>query len=94
MYFIFRDYVCSRRYPAFNGHVPHYNFICCLSGFIIFSTLSKNDTIYGKTLLNTKLCFDFIYNFETYLILRIVHRIIIIKLYRSSCKTPAIIVRF
>ena len=54
----------------------------------------KNGTIFGKTLLNTNLCSDFIYNFETFLIARRVLRNIITHVHRSSCETPVIVVRF
>ena len=40
------------------------------------------------------MCFNFLYNFETFLNLRIILRDIIINLLRSSCNILVILIRF
>jgi len=57
MYYIFREGVCSLRCPACNGHAPHYNFICNLSGSIIFSTLFKKRHYFVKNFIEHKVMF-------------------------------------
>jgi len=62
-----------------------------------FSTLShKRHDFRGKNVTNTKCVFWFSLQFlsETFLILRRIHRDIIININNSSCKVPVTLVRF
>jgi ABC-type phosphate transport system permease subunit len=60
----------------------------------VFSHYLINDTIFGKNLLNIKCVFSISLqlSFETFLILRIIARYIIINVHRSSCKVPVILI--
>jgi hypothetical protein len=62
----------------------------------IFPHYLKNGTIFGKTLLNIKRVFWFSLQLlsETFLILSVTERDIVINVHRSSCKVSAIRVRF
>ena len=54
--------VCSLTYPARNAHSP-YNFICGLSGFIIFFHLYHERHDFRLKLWKANVCFDFLNNF-------------------------------
>ena len=55
-----------------------------------------NGSIFGKSDLTYNVHFDFLYDFlsEIFLILRRIERDVIIKVRRSSCKVPVLIVIF
>ena len=61
-----------------------------------FSTLSHKRHYFRKKFIIKNVGCDFLYNFlsDTFLILRKIQRDIIISVQRSSCKVPAILVRF
>jgi hypothetical protein len=69
--------------------------VACLA-LPYFSTLSHKRHDFRKKFLNTKCVFWFFLQplSQTFLILRRIQRDIIIKVHRSSCKVPVIIVRF
>jgi hypothetical protein len=94
MYYIFRVCIWSLRYPACNAHAP-YCHLWSVRLYNIFLHYLKNDTIFGRKLLNTKCVFLFSLQFlsETFFILRRNERDIIKNVYWSSCKVSAIIVR-
>jgi hypothetical protein len=58
------------------------------------STLSHNLHDFRKTFIENNICFDFLYNFEIFLILRGIHRDTNIKVKRSSNKVAVIFIRF
>jgi fucose 4-O-acetylase-like acetyltransferase len=58
-----------------------------------FSTLChKRLDFWKKSYWTYNACLDFLYNFETFLILRRIQRGIMINVHRSSCKVPVIVV--
>ena len=48
--------VCSLIYPAYKAHTPYCIVICCLSGFIIFSTLSHKRHDFREKVTEHKIC--------------------------------------
>ena len=83
-------------YPLCNAHALYCIFICGLSGSTTFlSHHLINGTILWKKLLNIKYVFLIYLQLmsETFIILRIIQRDIIINVRRSSCKVPVILVR-
>jgi hypothetical protein len=85
--------VCSLRYPAYNAHAP-YCHLCPAPLYSIFPHYLTNGTIFEKKLLNTKCVFWFSLQLlsETFLILRRIQGDIIVNVYRSARKVPAILV--
>jgi hypothetical protein len=69
--------------------------LCIVWLFNFFSHYLINGTIFEKKLLNIKCVFWFSLKLlsETFFILRRIERDMIINVYRSSCKVPAIVVR-
>jgi len=76
--------VCSFRYPVCNVHGP-YRHLWPTRLYNIFPHCLINAKILEKK-IDHKLCIDFPYNFETFLILRRTERDIIKSIYRSSYK--------
>jgi len=94
-WYIFFMCVCSLSCPACDEHA-HY-VICSLPYSTIFSILSHKGTIFEKkSLLNIKCVFRFSLQYlsETFLVLRRNEWDMMKNVYRSSCKVPAILVRF
>jgi len=88
--------ICGLRYPACNAHSTYHLGPAPL--YKIFKHYLINDTIFEKKkkVLITKRVFWFSLQLlsETFLILRIIERVMIKDMYRSSCKVPVILVRF
>jgi hypothetical protein len=62
---------------------------------MIFSHYLINGRIFRKKeVIEQKLCFDFMYNFEKVLIVKKMGRSVVINVHRSSCKLPFVLVRF
>ena len=80
-YCIFWMCVCSLRYPACTAHAPYFHMWLVLFCNIVPHYLT-NGTIFEKTNIEPKMCFDFLLQlmFETFLILRRMKRHIIIKM--------------
>jgi hypothetical protein len=88
--------VCSLRYTACNARAS-YCHLWRVQPRNIFPFYLIYDTIFGgKKLLNTKCVFWFPLKFlsEAFLIPRRIQPDMIKNVYRSSCKVPAILVRF
>ena len=87
---------CNLAYPACNAYVPYCDVICGRLASPIFRHYLINDTIFGKKSLNIKCVFGFSLQvlLETFLILRINQRDIVIHVKTSSCKAPVIVVGF
>ena len=60
----------------------------------IFPHYLINGTTFRENVTEDKMCFDFLYNSEIFLILKILLRDILINVETSSCKVPVILVRF
>jgi len=73
--------------------VPHFIVISDLADCTLFFCLSHKGHYFvkKKKLLNTICVFDLLCNFDTFLILRIIQRDIIINVHRSSCRVPVIL---
>jgi hypothetical protein len=85
---------CSLTYLAYNAHPPY-----CLRPLWfhhIFRHYLINGTIFGKKVIEHKMCVMIVIQivFETFLILRRIHRVIGINVETSSRKLPFILVRF
>ena len=87
-------YSC-RSYPGCKAYAPHYTVICCLSGSsIFFHMITLMLWFSEKKILNIKhvLCFSLQILSETFLTVRIIQWDI--KVHRSSCIVPTILVTF
>ena len=64
--------------------------------YLFFSYYPIKSPIFGKSHRKTTSCLDFLYNFylKYLLALRIIQKVIIINVQRSSCKVPVILARF
>jgi len=62
----------------------------------IFPHYLIHGRIFGKMVIEHKICLEFLYSFlfKAFLILRRIQRDAVINVYRSSCKVPNILVRF
>ena len=83
---ILRLCVCSLSYPSCKAHAQYYIIICDLYGLLhhIFSDYVRNGTIFGRKVMGHKMCVlilstTFVWN--TFLILRIIRRDVIINAY-------------
>jgi hypothetical protein len=77
-----RAHTCSLSYPAYKAYAPYYIVLCGLSGCTIyFSHHLINGTVFRKKSYSTYMCIlIFVTTFsEIFLILRIIHRDIIIN---------------
>jgi hypothetical protein len=74
----------------------YYIILCGPSGSTMFFKRSNKWHGFRKKLLNAKLSFYFLYNLvsETFLILKIIQRDIIIDVHTSSCKLQDVLVIF
>jgi hypothetical protein len=62
-YYILSVGVCNVSYPARKTYQPNCIFICSLPGATLFFHTTIQGTIFGKSVLNIKVCCDFLYNF-------------------------------
>jgi hypothetical protein len=86
--------VCGLSHPASKAHAPCYIVIFDLSGCTTFPTSSQKRTRFSKkTLLNIKRVFRFPLQRlpQTFLILKITRRDIIINVRKPSCTVPVIL---
>jgi hypothetical protein len=87
-YYKFWVCVCSLSYPACNAHVPYYIVICGgLSGCTVFFYVISPTARFRRKKRNMECVFLFSLHIlsETFLILNIIQRDIIINVHRSSC---------
>jgi len=93
--YIFRERVCSHRYPACKAHA-RYCHLWPLRHYSIFPHYPINGMIFGKKLLNTKCVFWFSLQVlsETFLVLRRIQRDMIKNVCWYSCKVTVILLRF
>ena len=91
-YYIFWLCVYSLRYLACNGHAPHR--LWPVRFFRIIPHYLINGKIFGKTLLNIKCLFWLYLQYlsETFLLLRIIEKDVIVNVHTSLCKVPVILV--
>jgi hypothetical protein len=84
--------VCRLRYPVCNVHAPYYIVICGLSGYCILCHYFLTDTILEKTWLKMKCLFGLFLQLlsATFLIVRRIHRDIIINVLTPSSKVPVV----
>jgi hypothetical protein len=80
-------------------HAKRMRPICCrlwpVRLYHVFTHYLINAKIFGREVIEHKMCFDFLYNvmFETFIILRRIQLEIFINVHRSSCEVPVILVR-
>jgi hypothetical protein len=55
--------ICSLSYPACNARAPYYIVSCGLSGSTIFSTLPHKGHDFRQKVIESNVCFDFLYKF-------------------------------
>ena len=88
-------YICSHNYPAHTANAPYNIVICVLSGSTIFSTLSLTQNKFWENVFEHKVIFWYSLQLlsAAFLSLRRSERNIV-NVHRSSCKVPAILVKF
>ena len=92
-----RTWTCARVASIIHHAMRRHIDICGLSGStIFFHQISQTTWFSGRKLLNIKCVFRFLVQllFETFLILRIIQRDIVINVKTSSCKVPVVLPRF
>jgi len=72
---------------------PYYILVCELYRCAIFFYIISYTARFSEKGLYYKICFAFLFNLETFLVLRIINQDIIINAYRLSCKVPVFLVR-